>query len=117
MANDAAAKAYVQSFAQAPHVELKSLGVHVTVLPPGPTDTPVLDKFGLTPDAMPMKPMKVEQCVYEGLKALRANRPLIIPGRINRIMNAVIPPSLGHTMMAKMFEKSFRKQSSVPNRI
>jgi hypothetical protein len=116
MANDGAAKAYVQSFAQALHVELKSFGVHVTVLPPGPTDTPVLDKFGLTPDAMPMKPMKVEQCVYEGLKALGANRPLIIPGRMNRIMNAVIPPSLVRTMMAKTFEKALGKQLSVPNR-
>jgi hypothetical protein len=97
-------------------VELKSFGVHVTVLPPGPTDTPVLVKFGLTPDAMPMKPMKVEQCVYEGLKALRANRPLIIPGRMNRILNAVIPPSLVRTMTAKMIEKTLGKQSSVPNR-
>ena len=35
MANDAAAKAYVHSFAKALHVELKPLGVHVTVLPAG----------------------------------------------------------------------------------
>jgi hypothetical protein len=117
MANDGAAKAYVQSFAQALHVELKSFGVHVTVLPPGFTDTPVLVKFGLTPDAMPMKPMKVEQCVDEGLKALRANRPLIIPGRMNRILNAVIPSSLVRTMTAKMIEKTLGKQSSVPNRV
>jgi NAD(P)-dependent dehydrogenase (short-subunit alcohol dehydrogenase family) len=47
MANDAGAKAYVQSLAEALHVEWKPLGVHVTVLPPGPTDTPVIEKFGL----------------------------------------------------------------------
>ena len=81
LANDAAAKAYVQSFAESLHVELKPLGVHVTVLPAAPTETPVLAKFGLTPETMPMKPMKVEQCVSEGLKALRENRSLIIPGR------------------------------------
>ena len=88
MANDAATKAYVQSFAESLHVELKPLGVHVTVLPAALTETPVLAKFGLTPETMPMKPMKVERCVSEGLKALRDNRSLIIPGRTNRILNA-----------------------------
>jgi uncharacterized protein len=90
MANDGGAKAYVQSFSEGLHVELEPLGVHMTVLPPGPTDTPVIAKFGLTPDTMPMKPMKVEQCVSEGLKALQENRSMIIPGRLNRIMNAVV---------------------------
>lgn len=109
MANDGGAKAYVQSFSEALHVELKPLGVHVTVLPPGLTDTPVIAKFGLTPDAMPMKPMAVEQCVSEGLKALRENRSMIIPGRLNRIMNAVVPASLARGMTAKMFKKTLAK--------
>jgi short-subunit dehydrogenase len=115
MANDAAAKAYVQSFAQALHVELKPLGVHVTVLPPGMTDTPVLAKFGLNPQNMPMKPMKVEQCVSEGLKALQLNRSLIIPGRINRILNALVPASVVRSMMAKMFEKTFTEKPANPD--
>ena len=102
MANDGAAKAYVHSFGEALHVELKPLGVHVTVLPPGPTETPVVAKLGLTPDTMPMKPMKVEQCVFEGLKALEENRSMIIPGRLNRIMNAVVPGSVARGMMASM---------------
>ena len=114
MANDAAAKAYVQSFAKALHVELKPLGVHVTVLPPGPTDTPVLAKFGLTPESMPMKPMKVEQCVSEGLKALQGNRSMIIPGRMNRIMNAIIPAFITRAMMAKMFTKALANKSTAP---
>jgi short-subunit dehydrogenase len=53
MANDAGAKAYVQSLAEALHVEWKPLGVHVTVLPPGTTDTPVIDKFGFSRKDMP----------------------------------------------------------------
>jgi uncharacterized protein len=75
MANDAAGKAYVQSLAQGLHMELKPLGVHVTVVSPGPTETPGLAKLGLTPENMPVKPMKVEQCVSEGLKALLKNQP------------------------------------------
>src|SRR5258708_21732513 len=43
------------------------LGVYVTVLAAGFTNTAVLDKFGLDPKTMPMKPMSVEQCVSEGL--------------------------------------------------
>jgi short-subunit dehydrogenase len=112
MANDAAAKAYVQSFAHALHVEWKSSGIHVTVLPPAPTQTPVLAKLGLDPRIMPIKPMKVEQCVDEGLRALVANRALIIPGRLNRIMNALVPPSVVRAMMAKLFENASQGISS-----
>lgn len=109
IANDAGAKSYVQSFSESLHVEWKPLGVHVTVLPPGLTDTPVLAKFGLGPKNMSTKPMKVEQCVAEGLKALQENRSLIIPGRVNRIMNSVVPASVVRGMMAKMIEKTLPK--------
>ncbi|HEY2531215.1 MAG TPA: SDR family NAD(P)-dependent oxidoreductase [Xanthobacteraceae bacterium] len=105
MAHDGGAKAYVQSLGLALHEEFKPSGVYVTVLPPGPTDTPVLAKFGMDPKTMPMKPMKVDQVVAEGLKALAANRPIIIPGRMNRIVRAVLPSSFTRSMLAKMFEK------------
>ena len=105
MANDGGAKAYVQSLAEALHVEWKPLGVHVTVLPPGPTDTPVIEKFGFDRKDMPIQPMKVEQCVREGLDALQNNRSLIIPGRVNRIMNAVIPAFIVRSLIASTFEK------------
>ena len=63
MANDGAAKAYVQSLGEALHYEFKPLGVYVTVLAAGFTNTAVLEKFGLDPKTMPMKPMSVEQRV------------------------------------------------------
>src|SRR6266436_413026 len=65
MANDGAAKAYVHSLGEALHYEFKPLGVYITVLAAGFTNTAVLDKFGLDPKTMPMKPMSVEQCVSE----------------------------------------------------
>jgi uncharacterized protein len=105
MANDGGAKAYVQSFSEGLHVELKPLGVHVTVLPPGFTDTAVIAKFGLTLDSLPTRPMTVEQCVSEGLKALQDNRSMIIPGRLNRIVNAVVPASLVRGMTARMLKQ------------
>ena len=113
MANDGAAKAYVHSFGEALHVELKPLGVHVTVLPPGSTETPVIAKLGLSPDTMPMKPTKVEQCVSEGLKALEANRSMVIPGRLNRIMNAVVPGSVARGMIASMLRKTLASRPAM----
>ena len=50
---------------------------------------------------MPMKPMPVEQCVFEGLEALKRNRATHISGRTNRMMNALIPASLSRSMMGK----------------
>ncbi len=91
MANDGAAKAYVHSLGEALHYEFKPLGVYVTVLAAGFTNTAVLEKFGLDPKTMPMKPMSVEQCVSEGLSGLLKNRSRIVPGRLNRIMNALVP--------------------------
>jgi hypothetical protein len=105
MANDGGAKAYVQSLSEALHVEWKSFGIHVTVLPPGPTDTPVIEKFGFNRKEMPIKPMKVEQCVREGLNALQDNSSLIIPGRVNRIMNAVVPAFVVRSLIASTFKK------------
>jgi short-subunit dehydrogenase len=57
MANDGGAKAYVHSLGEALHYEFKPLGVYVTVLAAGVTNTAVIDKFGLNPKTMPMKPI------------------------------------------------------------
>jgi uncharacterized protein len=106
IANDGAAKAYVHSLGEALHYEFKPLGVYVTVLAVGITNTEVLEKFGFDPKTMPMKPLSVEQCVSEGLNALRVNRSRIIPGRLNRIMNALVPASLARKMQADMIGKA-----------
>ena len=106
MANDGGAKAYVHSLGEALHYEFKPRGVYVTVVPAALTNTPVLAKLGLDPRTMPMKPMSVEQCVSEGLNALRENRSRIVPGRMNRIMNALVPASVKRTMTAKMLGKT-----------
>ncbi len=114
MANEAGAKAYVRSLSLSLHEELKSHGIHVTVLPPASTETPVLEKFGFDPATMPMKPMTVDRCVYEGLRALTQNRPVIIPGRVNRIMNAVIPAAMARRLMASMLAKTLATAATPP---
>src|SRR5882762_7132599 len=115
MANDGAAKAYVHSLGEALHFEFKPLGVYVTVLAAGFTNTAVLEKFGLDPKTMPMKPMSVEQCVSEGLGGLLKNRSRIVPGRLNRILNALVPASLARKMEADLLGKGLASKSAPAN--
>jgi short-subunit dehydrogenase len=110
--NDAAAKAYVHSLGEALHYEFKPLGVYVSVLAAGFTNTPVLEKFRFDPKTMPMKPMSVEQCVSEGLSGLIKNRSRVVPGRLNRIMNALVPASLARKMEADMIDKGLASKSA-----
>jgi hypothetical protein len=115
MANDGGAKAYVHSLGEALHYEFKPLGVHVTVLAAGVTKTAVLEKFALDPKTMLMKPMSVAQCVSEGLGGLVKNRSRIVPGRLNRTLNALIPAFLARKMLADLLGKGLASKSAPAN--
>jgi short-subunit dehydrogenase len=109
LANDGGAKAYIHSLGEALH-EFKPQGVYVTVVPPPLTNTAVLANLGFDPRTMPMKPMSVEQCVSEGLNALRENRSRIVPGRVDRFMDAFVPAFVKRTFTAKMLGKALRNR-------
>ncbi len=103
-----AAKAYVLSLGEALHVEFQKVGVNVTVLLPGATDTPMLSDAGFSADDLPsfMKPMTTQRCVAEGLAALSANRVTHIAGRMNRIMAAVMPRSFATRLYGSLAERA-----------
>lgn len=105
-AKEAATKALVSTLGRGLHVEFEKLGLGLTVLVVSPTDTPIIGKMGFAKSAMPVKPMPVERCVSEALAALNANRPSIMPGRLYRIMNRLMPASLSRRMTATMMLKS-----------
>jgi short-subunit dehydrogenase len=105
IANTAATKAYVASLGAGLHVELAKHGVHVTVLHPGPTRTPAMAELGLDSDKMPIPPMAPDDCAREALRALARNRARCIPGRINRVTAALVPPTLTRSMMARMLSR------------
>src|SRR3982075_2940595 len=115
MAIDGGAKAYVHSLGEALHFEFKPLGVYVTVLAAGFTNTAVLEKFGLDPKTMPMKPMSVEQCLSEGVSGLLKNRSKIVPGRLNRILNALVPASLARKIEADILGKGLAREPAAAN--
>ncbi|HWA87705.1 MAG TPA: SDR family NAD(P)-dependent oxidoreductase [Opitutus sp.] len=107
MAAESPSKAFVQTMGEALNVEFGPLGVNVTVLVVAPTETAVISKIGLDHRNLPtrrtrMKRMPVEQCVREGLAALVRNRATHIPGRANRVINALMPASAARRLMGKM---------------
>ena len=105
VASTAAAEAYVLSLGEALHIEFKKHGVNVTVLLPGPTDTPAIIKQGISADDMPMKPMSTQQCVSEGLTALNANRATHVAGRMNRMMARLMPRAVATRIMGNMMNQ------------
>jgi len=109
MADYAAAKAYVVSLGQALHVEFEKLGVNVTVLIPGPTNTAMLAASGTEPSDVPMKVMSAAECAAEGLAALSVNRSSHITGTMMRTMMTVIPRSVRPKMLGSMVAKGFER--------
>ena len=81
-----ATKAYVLSFTEALHEELKPHGVKVSALCPGPTRT----EFGAVAGIQSLGQfdrlsMEAEPVVRAGLEGLDKNRAVVIPGATNRL--------------------------------
>ncbi|HLW02423.1 MAG TPA: SDR family NAD(P)-dependent oxidoreductase [Ktedonobacterales bacterium] len=111
-ANDSATRAYVLTLGETLNVEFRKHQVNVTVLMPGPTETPLFDTMGLDERRMPFKPMTVAQCVAEGLAALKANRPSHLTGAMNRLMDRLLPRARFREMNGNMLLKVMtRKQA------
>jgi short-subunit dehydrogenase len=106
MSSMAGSKALVLSLGKSLHYEFKNTGINITVLEITPTDTAIIPKLGFDKNKMPMKPLLVEQCVEEALAALIANRVSIMPGRMYRIMNALVPSSVKRNMAGNLFKKN-----------
>jgi short-subunit dehydrogenase len=91
MAHDAAAKGYLLNLGVALHYELAPNGVDVTVMMPGNVDTPIIEAFGLDRAALPIRPQPAKRAVRETLAALVKHQPVLIPGRMMRMMTRLLP--------------------------
>lgn len=86
--NYSGSKAYVHALGQALNHELRGSGVHVSVTVPGPTATPgLLERPDIDLSKMPGRPMTPDAVVALGLKGLVRNKPLVITGAPNRVMD------------------------------
>jgi short-subunit dehydrogenase len=82
-----ASKAFVLSFSEALHEEVRKQGVHVTALCPGPTATEFFDAAGTGEDfALRKLASDPKKVVRDGLNALRGNRAVKISGAMNAVM-------------------------------
>lgn len=90
-----ASKAFVTSFSQALHEELRGTGVTVTVVCPGFVRTPMLgDAEDAIPDVALLEPQEV---VGAALRGVLHGRALLVPGMLYRLQAAtvrLVPTSL-----------------------
>jgi uncharacterized protein len=86
-----ASKAYVLSFSEALHHELKSRGVRVTVLCPGPVATEFQARAGIKGDVFPpLLARTAERVAREGYRGLKQGRRVVVPGTANKIVTALV---------------------------
>lgn len=79
-----ATKAYVLSFSEALHEELKPFGIKVSALCPGPTRTEFGEVAGFTSDRFDRLAMESAKVVEIGLKGLDRNKAVVIAGVTNK---------------------------------
>lgn len=80
-----ATKAFVLSFSEALHEEVKGEGVHVTALCPGPTATEFGEIAGFGPSNASSKLAAASApVVAAGLEGLERNQAIVIPGLMNK---------------------------------
>lgn len=80
-----ASKAYVLSFSEALHQELKRTGIKVSALCPGPTRTEFGAVAGVTNAGFDRFAADAPAVVAAGLKGLAANKAVVIPGFTNKL--------------------------------
>src|SRR5437773_4036256 len=84
-----ATKAYVLSFTEALHEELKPLGVRVSCLCPGPTSTEFGEVAGFGGNSIfDRVAMEAAEVVETGLAGLDKNHAVVVPGWMNKIVAA-----------------------------
>lgn len=80
-----ASKAYVLSFTEALHQELKGTGIKVSALCPGPTATEFGDVAGVTSNSFKAFSADAASVVAAGLRGLDRNQAVVIPGLVNKV--------------------------------
>jgi short-subunit dehydrogenase len=84
-----ATKAYVLSFTEALHEELKPHGIKVICLCPGPTRTEFGEVAGFGGNSMfDRVAMESPRVVAQGLAGLDKNRAVVVPGWMNKLVAA-----------------------------
>ncbi len=104
-----ATKAYVLSFSEALHRELKPMGVRVTALCPGPVETEFQARAGIPGGYFPMRLSRsAERVAREGYDGLMHGRRVVVPGTDNK-MAALLPRLLPRGLILSMVRRFQRR--------
>ena len=102
-----ATKAFVTSFSESLHEELRTSGIKVTAVLPGFTRTEFQERTGLgDTGGMPdFVWQSAEDCAAEAVAALAAGRPLVVPGSLNKVaavLSGVTPRGVRRRLVGRM---------------
>jgi len=109
-----ATKAYVLSFTEALHSELKPRGIRVAVLCPGPVPTEFAERAGikggkLAPSILTQSAEDVAEAGYRGLMA---GHRTIVPGLLNRLITVLIRLIPRRVILAFVDSRQARRRSA-----
>jgi short-subunit dehydrogenase len=86
-----ATKAYVLSFSESLHSELKRLGVRVTVLCPGPVPTEFAARAGISEGLAPgLLTQTADAVAAAGYHGLMSGKRVVVPGLANKLVTLLI---------------------------
>jgi short-subunit dehydrogenase len=109
-----ATKAYVLSFSEALHSELRLRGVRVTVLCPGPVPTEFAARAGvsggLAPGILTQSAASVAEAGYRGL--MRGDR-IVVPGLANKLITVLIRV-VPRRLLLKLVDSRQSRRRSAP---
>ena len=108
-----ASKAFVLSFSEALHAELKPEGVRVTALCPGPVPTEFQARAGIV-EAHPPRLLvqSAEQVARAGYRGLMQGRRIVVPGLVNKLVTALVPRAVPRALlMSKLDARQSKRQT------
>jgi short-subunit dehydrogenase len=107
-----ATKAYVLSFSEALHSELKARGVRVSVLCPGPVPTEFAERAGLRGGLAPGRLTQSAQRVAEaGYRGLMAGRRVVVPGLPNKLVTLALRIAPRRVVLKMVGSRQSRRRS------
>ncbi|MGH9017194.1 MAG: SDR family NAD(P)-dependent oxidoreductase [Acidimicrobiales bacterium] len=108
-----ATKAFVLSFTEALHDEVRADGVHVTALCPGFTRTDFQDRAGVPTGAIPRPAWSNPKAVVAaGLAALDHNHAVCVPGALNKMV--AVSPRLGPRSLTRRISAGVMRRLEAP---
>jgi len=108
-----ATKAYVLSFSEALHTELKNRGIRVTVLCPGPVATEFAERAGVKGSiAPPILAQPADYVAELGYRGLMEGRRVVVPGLANKVVTAIVRLVPRALILASVNVRQLRRRSA-----